>query len=536
MLMHRLIWICLVSSVLASGVWKPQRAAAQAVEGIALDRFEPSVVGSDWFVLDSLDLRGELRGAAGLVLSYARKPLVLSSPGGDERVALVSDLLVAHAGGALIAWDRARFSLNVPITLVQAGESAESASGTFTPGGAAFGDVRLGADLRIAGEYDDPITLAAGVLFFAPTGSRDNYTSDGAVRTNLRAMVAGLIGPFTYASSVSVALRARDDEFAGSPMGHEVQFAGAAGVRIRDRLTIGPELNGSTVISDGDAAFARRTSNVELLLGGHLKLAKGLQLGMGFGPGLTRGFGTPELRAVLSVAYIQPVAVPPPPPEPAPEPPPPPPPPPPPAPPPPPSDGDGDGIVDEEDACPHVAGVATEDPATHGCPPVDRDQDGILNDVDACPDVAGPENADPKKHGCPLARVEQGQIRIIEQVQFATNTSRILPPSEPTLEAVRTILADHPEITEVLVQGHTDSVGRDKYNQTLSEKRAASVQKWLRDHGVEATRLRAEGRGETTPIDSNETVEGRANNRRVEFHIQQQAATEPAAEPTRSTP
>jgi outer membrane protein OmpA-like peptidoglycan-associated protein len=534
MLIHRLVWLCFLSWVLAS-VWPPQRAAAQArVEGIALDRFEPSVVGSDWFVLDSLDLRGDVRGAAGLVLSYARKPLVLSSPGGDERVALVSDLVVAHAGGALTAWDRARFSLNVPITLVQAGESAEAASGTFSPGGAAFGDVRLGADVRLAGEYDDPITLAAGALFFVPTGSRDAFTSDGAARANLRVMLAGLIRPFVYAGSLSVALRARDDEFGGSPMGHELQFAGAAGLRIRDQLTIGPELNGSTVVADADAVFARRTSNVELLLGGHFRTAKGLQVGMGFGPGLTRGFGTPELRAVLSVAYIQPVAPPPPPPEPPAEPPPPPPPPPPPAPPPPPSDLDGDGIVDEEDACPHVAGVATGDPTTHGCPPVDRDQDGILNDVDACPDVAGPENPDPKKHGCPLARVEQGQIRIIEQVQFATNTSRILPPSEPTLEAVRTILVEHPEITEVLVQGHTDDRGRDKYNQRLSEKRAAAVHKWLKDHGIEATRMRSEGRGETTPIDSNETDEGRANNRRVEFHIQQSTAA--PVEPTRSTP
>ncbi len=66
------------------------------------------------------------------------------------------------------------------------------------------------------------------------------------------------------------------------------------------------------------------------------------------------------------------------------------------------ADRDKDGIADDKDACPDVAGVASEDPKKNGCPlPTDRDKDGILDNVDACPDVLGVPNADPAKHGCP---------------------------------------------------------------------------------------------------------------------------------------
>jgi OOP family OmpA-OmpF porin len=68
----------------------------------------------------------------------------------------------------------------------------------------------------------------------------------------------------------------------------------------------------------------------------------------------------------------------------------------------------------------------------------------------------------------------------------------------------------------------TDSKGSDAYNQKLSDRRARSVLKWLTSHGIDASRLRAKGHGEERPIDTNETDEGRANNRRVEFHIIEQ--------------
>jgi outer membrane protein OmpA-like peptidoglycan-associated protein len=118
-----------------------------------------------------------------------------------------------------------------------------------------------------------------------------------------------------------------------------------------------------------------------------------------------------------------------------------------------------------------------------------------------------------------VARVEQGQIRIREQVQFAYNSAQILKTSDFILEAVHKILQENPRITAVSVQGYTDSKGSDAYNQRLSEQRARAVVAWLVAQGIDKRRLRAQGFGEERPIDTNDTDEGRANNRRVEFHI-----------------
>jgi outer membrane protein OmpA-like peptidoglycan-associated protein len=189
--------------------------------------------------------------------------------------------------------------------------------------------------------------------------------------------------------------------------------------------------------------------------------------------------------------------------------------------PPPPPDRDKDGVTDAEDACPDTPGVKTDDPKTNGCPPPppDRDKDGILDQEDACPDTPGPRNQDPKKNGCPEARIEAGEIKILQQVKFKTNSAEILPESDSILSAVTKILADHPEISGVRIEGHTDNRGGAAMNLGLSTRRAASVLNWLVRHGIDKSRLTSKGFGLTRPIDSNTTDEGRQNNRRVEFHI-----------------
>ena len=175
--------------------------------------------------------------------------------------------------------------------------------------------------------------------------------------------------------------------------------------------------------------------------------------------------------------------------------------------------------------------MKTDDPKTNGCPPPppDRDGDGILDAEDACPDAAGPKSDDPKQNGCPAARIEAGEIKILQQVKFKTASARILPESDAILTAVADILKEHPEITKVRVEGHTDNRGGAAYNQGLSRQRAASVVKWLTGHGIDRARLASQGFGDTRPIEPNATEEGRRNNRRVEFHIEQTSEPKPAA-------
>ena len=183
-----------------------------------------------------------------------------------------------------------------------------------------------------------------------------------------------------------------------------------------------------------------------------------------------------------------------------------------------PPDRDGDGIYDDDDDCPDVKGIASDVPGKNGCPG-DRDKDQIVDPEDACPDNAGPANEDKSKHGCPAARVEKGQIKIIERIEFKSGSDKILPESFAIMEAVRAILEEHAEITRISVEGHTDNVGKPEYNKKLSQRRAEAVMKWLTQKGVARTRLEAHGFGMEQPIADNDTDEGKQKNRRVEFHI-----------------
>ena len=95
---------------------------------------------------------------------------------------------------------------------------------------------------------------------------------------------------------------------------------------------------------------------------------------------------------------------------------------------------------------------------------------------------------------------------------------RIKIVSFPICDAVVAVLEKNPTI-KIRIEGHTDSRGKAGYNRKLSDKRAKAVLKYLTDKGIDTNRLTSEGFGPDTPIAPNETNEGRAKNRRVEFHI-----------------
>jgi OOP family OmpA-OmpF porin len=201
---------------------------------------------------------------------------------------------------------------------------------------------------------------------------------------------------------------------------------------------------------------------------------------------------------------------------------------------PPPSDRDKDGIPDSEDACPDIFGVPDADPKKNGCPVPggDRDRDGILDDKDACPDDKGPADPDPKKNGCPKdVRVTEGEIVILQQVEFDTGRATIGAVSKGLLDTIAVVLRDHPEILKIEVQGHTDSRGQLEANLILSQQRAEAVIASLEKRGIEAPRLTAKGYGSTRPLMSNVSSAGRQKNRRVEIHILERRAKEAPRKP-----
>ena len=175
-------------------------------------------------------------------------------------------------------------------------------------------------------------------------------------------------------------------------------------------------------------------------------------------------------------------------------------------------DTDGDGVRDDEDDCPDEAGPAEND----GCPWPDTDGDGILDKDDDCPEEAGPAAS----NGCPepTAEVISELNEYSKTVLFDFNKATIRPESEDALQSIVDIMNEYPQ-TIFHIEGHTDSIGSEAYNEKLSRERAASVETWLSEHGVPANRLTSEGYGETRPIATNSTDAGRQENRRVEISL-----------------
>ena len=115
--------------------------------------------------------------------------------------------------------------------------------------------------------------------------------------------------------------------------------------------------------------------------------------------------------------------------------------------------------------------------------------------------------------------LERTRIAILDKVFFAFNKATILPESFQLLDDVAAVIAAHPEVGRVQVEGHTDDKGNDAYNLKLSQSRADAVKLYLVNRGIPAERLVAVGFGETRPIETNQTEDGRSANRRVEFNL-----------------
>ena len=135
---------------------------------------------------------------------------------------------------------------------------------------------------------------------------------------------------------------------------------------------------------------------------------------------------------------------------------------------------------------------------------------------------APPEPPPPPPEAPKRVEVQQDQIVIHEKIQFETNQAVIKPESFDLMNEIVGVVNGNPQIKKLSIEGHTDNVGADKYNQKLSDNRAAAVRTYMVEHGVAKERLASKGWGESKPIGDNESEAGREQNRRVEFIITQQ--------------
>jgi outer membrane protein OmpA-like peptidoglycan-associated protein len=174
-------------------------------------------------------------------------------------------------------------------------------------------------------------------------------------------------------------------------------------------------------------------------------------------------------------------------------------------------DTDNDGVTDNIDKCPSAAGTA----ANSGCP--DTDGDGLNDFADKCPNVSGPTS----NGGCPELKVAIKQLfkKALQGIQFETGKAVIKPVSFPILKSIANVVIDNPTY-KLTVEGHTDDVGDDAMNMTLSQDRADAVAKYLITVGADPMRVTGMGFGETRPVDTNASKAGKARNRRVEMKVE----------------
>lgn len=223
------------------------------------------------------------------------------------------------------------------------------------------------------------------------------------------------------------------------------------------------------------------------------------------------------------------------------------------------SDRDADGVPDAEDQCPTEPQGASPDPSRRGCPRADTDHDGVFDDEDQCvnepagarpsttrrgcpaPDAdhdgiidqpEGPDrcptqpetfNGRDDEDGCPdgesLAVTEGNSIRILQQVNFRTDSDQIVGrQSFQVLDSVISILRAMSNL-RVDVQGHTDDRGDAAHNLDLSNRRALSVRRYLVEHGITEDRLEGHGFGPNCPLIPGSSRAARSANRRVQFVI-----------------
>ncbi len=564
------------AALACGGVLLLARPAAAQQQTFHLDRLEVPGAPDDGVVLfrPAMQEAPILYGQLGVGLSVDPLRMGNITNGAVQRASagnVITDQLSTYLSAGVEFLNRFTFGVTFPAAWLEGGNQPSAAANqflnqgavtTFSTTGPAIGDTRLDFRGVVYRSPDQTWSLGAELGVFIPTGSSANFGGDGSA--SWLPMVNGewtpprLPLPLTFVADMG--LHFRPDNAVNDPagqhgvaqglgVGNEWRWAIGALMPIGTRFRVGATIFGQTGLQNdstvGNTIFTSQNTPIEWNAEGRMKMpgVPGLErlfFGASVGTRLTDGYGGPDLRVVaLAGTYwtIEDTN------------------------PPAPDrkiresihdslkDTDGDGIPDDVDACPTVPEDHKEPDPNDGCPaPQDRDHDGVPDDVDKCPDVPqgkdgldgcpdadkdgipdaqdacpkvpGEPDPDPKKNGCPKhIRLEGSNVHVMQQIHFETASATILPDSFPVLTEIAQFLIANPDIKQIRIEGHTDNHGGADYNLDLSKRRAASVRTWLSEHGVDASRTQSEGYGLTLPVASNESEEGRAQNRRVEFKI-----------------
>ena len=463
---------------------------AARADGLDGERFVPSVGAEGTFVDEHPAVPSHLGWSLGLFLHFASDQIVLRDDAGNVasrplHTGLTTDLT---ASLGLFGW--AELGIGLPLHLVYDGDLYTAGTARLDAS-SGIGDLRLVPKFALLrrGDVQQHVLLGLAVPVSFPTGADEAARGAGGFSVHPELLFAFHTGKLGL--GFDAGYRWRSHHPAGLPWGDEVTLAPWLSFALTRALTV--RVEGFAAKQVG-ANVAGADFPLELLAGIDYAIGD-WDLYLGASRGVTDGIGDPALRIIGGVRYRHDA----------------------------PrhegfEDTDKDGIPDKDDRCRNEPededGFEDED----GCPDPDNDEDGIPDAQDECPELKGDRAHD----GCPAktyVKIENGKVFIFGKVQFGNNSSKIDRRSEPLLDQISQALIANPGVGHVLVEGHTDNVGDKRFNQRLSEERAAAVREALVKRGVDGDRLATRGFGETRPVAPNKSPAGRAKNRRVEFII-----------------
>jgi OmpA-OmpF porin, OOP family len=451
---------------------------------------------------------------------YTRDAMLYAQPTGISPVlrdAALADLAAGYGFGPV------RLGMVAPI-LVRGSGWGGGETGLGDVAAAARGTVldTSAVDLAFDGRLWLPTTTVA-----APIGDR-------AVSGEVAAVLSAELGPVLLA--LNNGYRALPSaNLDGVPIDDVVTSRLGVGVGIGERAGVSTELAAQSVLRAPTGA----TLPVDVLVGGWFRTAGPIGVRMGVGRGLTAAIGSPTFRAVAALTYTAPLKA---------------------------RDTDRDGLLDADDACPRDAedgdGWQDED----GCPerpelivelvdeagapvtaraalvgakyelPFTRTArlevdpgaytlvahaDGYADALTALTVVDGPPRTVRLTLHPVRVVVSRERFDLRGEIFFGSGSDVILSDSFGLLDEVARALADTPQILRLRVEGHTDTVGRPRENLALSQRRAESVRRYLTEQGIDGARLVAVGYGERRPLVSGPDELESAENRRVEFIVEE---------------
>jgi outer membrane protein OmpA-like peptidoglycan-associated protein len=520
---HSLPLGCTLGAAALAGalVSLPARSAQAYGDGIDINKFHPAPGNEKMVTVDLAEVGPHLQVVPQLFVHYANVPLVYTL-GGIPKANLIEHRLTGDVSVSIALWRRLQIALSLPVTFYQTGQAPPPPP--LDASGQPIGGPPPSANIASAGQEDLRLSFKGvfwnnrnfdilgthfgigGVADLSlPTGNASSYLGSRLPSLTLKA-VASVNWRRLTASLTFGGLFSSAEQIYNVKTGLGIVFGGGLQVEMF-RYHLMPfyavaEVFGSSVLQDPAFISAKNTPAEATLA---LKTSyREWTFFVGGGPGISPGFGVPNGRAYLGATYawrsIPQVPKP----------------------------------EAPHDECPNLPG------AQRTMPP-----GMIKNPAGECvmpppppppppppepPMVCGPDQEGPDCHPKPKpAHVEVKKDRLVltERIFFDFDKDTIKPISFGILDEVVQVLQARLDIKRMQIEGHTDNKGSDPYNLNLSNKRAASVVRYLKEHGVSADRLSSIGFGFRCPLVSNATPDGQAQNRRVDFIILEQDGVEP---------